>query len=104
MPRTLGAAGSNNEGAESWPDSGQPYSAAPEAANAGEQITQGIASGTRFRKVRIRGRAIPIQDVDRVKFVATGEVYNVVAPPIRDYDANETIVSLQSIPGQPSQK
>jgi hypothetical protein len=93
LPRQYGAVGSNNEGKETWPSSGRGYSAANEALNAGEQLQAGVAASTGSRKLRIRGLRIPVQTVDRILIVATGEIYNVTGVS-RDFDANDTILNV----------
>lgn len=99
LTRSLGTPGTNNEGKESWPASGQAYSAATEAMNAGEQLQAGVAASTGAKKFRIRGRKIPVQTVDRIKIVATGEIYNVTGV-LRDYDTNDTILNVERVTQQ----
>ena len=97
LARTLAAKSANGEEPESWPASGQAYSAARDALNAGEQLSQGIASSTGFLKLRIQGRNIPIRAVDRIKIVATGELYNVVGV---SREAVDTVLALDRVAQQ----
>ena len=99
LPRVLGTSATNNEGLESWPSEGAAYSAATEAMNSVEQLSQGIAASTGSKKYRIRGRNIPIATVDRIKIVATGEIYNVTGVS-RDYDTNDTILNVERVTQQ----
>jgi len=81
LPRVLAAQGANGEQAESWPDppagGERLYPAARDALTGGELIVQGLRQSTGALKLRIKGRAIPVAASDRVKLVATGELFNV---------------------------
>lgn len=99
LPQQLGTVATNNEGIPTWPNSGQPYSAAKDGLNAGEQLQAGIAASTGSMKLRIKGRAIPVRTVDRIKIVATGEIFNVTGVS-RDYDTNDTILNVERVTQQ----
>lgn len=100
LARTLAPKGPNGEEAESWPDSGPAYAAAPDVLTPGELLARGLAASTSFRRLRVKGRAVPVREVDRVKIVATGEVFNVTGVG-RDYLTNETLLSLERAALQP---
>lgn len=97
LARQLAAAGANGERAESWPASGPAYSAARDALSAGETIAAGVSQGTGTAKLRVKGRSIPVADVDRVKVVATGEVYNVTGV---YREAADTVITIVRAPAQ----
>ena len=93
--RVLGAKGANGEDTETWPDPDvgeSEYFAAREAMSAGETIVQGIRNSTGTMKLRIKGRAIPVDSLDRIKVKHTGEVYNVTAT-VRDWDS--TVITVE---------
>jgi head-tail adaptor len=75
LPRSLSAQGTNAEQVESWPATGAAYFAMRDGLSAGEIITQGIRQATGTMKLKIRGRHLSVSAADRVKVVATGEVY-----------------------------
>lgn len=90
LRRVLGAAGDNNEKAETWPDpdvtaeaaaaataGAKEYFAARENMSAGETIAQGLREPLGTMKLRIKGRAIPVDTADRIRKKFTGEVFNV---------------------------
>lgn len=97
LPRVLAAQGPNGEEAESWPAPSSSYSAARESLNAGEQIAQGMAVSTGMQKLRIKGRAIAVRDVDRIKFEATGEVFNVTSV---SREFSDTLLTVERVPQQ----
>lgn len=97
LPRALAAAGANNEKTPSWAENGPSYFAGRDALNAGEVLQQGIANTTGFMKIRIKGRAIPVNAVDRVKNVATGELFNITGI-AREFA--ETVLTLDRVTQQ----
>lgn len=81
LRRVLGTPGGNNETPETWPDpdpgTGE-YFASRETLSAGETIAQGMREPLGSMKLRIKGRAIPVDTADRIRKKYTGEVFNVV--------------------------
>lgn len=98
MRRVLGAKQDNGEDAQSWPETGaQGYFAARETLTAGEDIMQGINNATGSMKLRIKGRAIPVDAFDRLKVKHTGELFHVVGV---FRDGAETVVSVERLRSQ----
>jgi hypothetical protein len=100
LPRVLGSAGSNNEREETWPDppaTDVRFFAARETMTGGETIVQGLRMSTGGMKIRARGRAISITDKDRIKNVATGELWNVTGM-YRDEDS--TVLTIERVTQQ----
>lgn len=88
----------NGEDVETWPDPAEGtgrYSARRLSLTAGEEIRQGVNEGTVFLKLEIKGRAIPVDRVDQVKIVATGQVFRITAPPVRE--KRTTVLNCESI-------
>lgn len=75
LARVLAAALPSGEEVESWPGPGADYFAARDTLTAGETIAQGVRQSEGGMKLRIRGRAIPVNAADRLKKKATGELY-----------------------------
>lgn len=98
LRRVLGTPGANNEPAESWPEpmpgTGE-YFAARERVSGNEVVAQAIRQSVGFLRLRIRGRSIPVEAVDRVRLKVTGAMYQVVAEPLRD--GVDTVIDLELV-------
>jgi head-tail adaptor len=102
--RSVGAKQSNGEDLETWPDPDagtNEYFAAREALNAGEEILQGIRNSTGTMKLRVKGRAIPLDARDRVKVKHTGEVFEITGV-VRD--GAETVLTVERLRSQTTQQ
>lgn len=98
IPRVLGTKQDNGEVPETWPESGgQSYSAARETLTAGETIVQGVNNAVGGMKLRIKGRAIPVEAYYRLKVKGTGELFNVVGV---SRDGAETVLSVERVRSQ----
>jgi hypothetical protein len=99
LPRVLDPVRrTNNEPVETWPDpiadSGR-YSARPLALNAGEEIRQGVKESTNFLKLEIKGQKIPLKAFDRIRVVASGQLFRIVGDPVRN--RRTTQISCESV-------
>ena len=98
--RVLGERQGNGEYAETWPDptpGDAEYFAQRDSLTSGEQIVQGIRNSTGGMRLRIKGRAIPVDANDRVKVKSTGEVYEVSGV---HRDGIDTVISVERLRGQ----
>lgn len=108
LRRVLGTPGTNNETPESWPDPDIPaqaaaaalagakaYYAARDRIGGNEIVAQAIRQSSGSMRLRIKGRAIPIEAVDRIRVVATGKVYQVVSEPLRE--SAETVIDVEIV-------
>lgn len=97
LPRVTTRRSGSNEPVEEWPENpdAKRYSAKPLTLNAGEEIRQGVKESSDFLKLEIKGRAIPIEAVDRVKLLVGGRIYRLIAQPVRT--RRETIISCESV-------
>lgn len=80
LTRTVGAQLATGDFTETWPEpttGTNEYYAAREALTAGESIAQGVRASVDTMKLRIKGRAVAIEAVDRLKKKATGEIYQI---------------------------
>lgn len=98
LRRILGAKQDNGEDAQSWPETGaKGYYAAREALTAGEDILQGINNATGSMRLRIKGRAIPVDAYDRIKVKHTGELFEISGV---SRDGAETVLSVDRLRSQ----
>mgnify|MGYP001606427434 CR=1 FL=1 len=103
LVRSLAAPAANGEQVESWPDPGDgsnEYWAARDVLTASETIAQGVRQSSGHMKLRIKGRSIAVTAVDRLRMVATGEVFNVssVAREVADTVITVERAAQQSTP------
>lgn len=99
LPRVLATALPNNEQPASWPGPGRDYFAARDALNAGETIAQGVNQALGSMKLRIKGRAIPVNAYDRLKKKVTGELFHIVGV-IRE--SEDTVILCDRVNPQPT--
>lgn len=101
LRRVLGAKQPNGAHAETWPDpdpgSGE-YFAARDSLTGGETILQGVRNATGTMKLRIKGRAIPVDASDRLRKKYTGEVYEITGVAREEADTVLTVERLRSQP------
>lgn len=98
LRRTVGGKLPNGEDETIWPDPPAgvgSYSARRLNLNAGEEIRQGVRESSTFLKLELRGRSIPVEAVDRVKLVTSGQIYRLTGPPIRE--RRHTVINLESV-------
>lgn len=108
LRRVLGTPGDNNETPETWPDPDVPadaeaavtagakrYYAARDRLGGNEMVANAIRQSAGSMRLRIKGRNVPIEAVDRVRVVATGKVYQVVAEPMRE--SAETVIDVEIV-------
>lgn len=108
LRRALGTAADNNETPETWPDpdkegeeaaalaaGAKRYYAARVSLGGNEMVANAIRQSAGSMRLRIKGRNIPIEAVDRVRVVATGKVYHIVSEPMRE--SAETVIDLEIV-------
>lgn len=98
LRRVLGAPGTNNETPETWPEpeaGTNEYFAARDRLGGNELVANAIRQSAGSMRLRIKGRSIPIEAVDRIRVKATGKVYQVVAEPMRE--SAETVIDVEIV-------
>lgn len=99
--RTLTANGDNGEDVESWPEptpGEQEYWSALDSLTPGETIAQGLRQTLDGRRLRLRGRNLPVAAVDRLRMKATGTLYSITAVAFEEV---ETVVTIEAVAGDP---
>lgn len=113
LRRVQGTPLANNETPETWPDPDveddaaavaaataagagpKAYYAARDRIGGNEIVAQAIRQSSGSMRLRIKGRAIPIEAVDRIRVVATGKVYQVTSEPLRE--SAETVIDVEIV-------
>lgn len=103
LPRILQPQSKSGQEREEWAASGRKYYVAIEGPNVGEQMLQGVNQSTNIQRWRIKGRKIPIRDVDRMKDVVSGVIYNVTGVGRAD-DAPDTLLTVQQAAQQTAEQ
>lgn len=100
LTESRAAKGANGEEIPSWPDpeegTGSHYAAVEQFA-ANEVIAQGQNHATGSKRLRIRGRFLPVTVRDRIRDKVSGEVFNVTGV-VRD--GGETVIDVSRVNSQ----